>query len=463
MRSQISLFLESIPSSTDVPISLTEFARANNMGLQALETTVLFLQLFNTIEIEVSEGNKFLRAKNLRALNFLKCLKKYVENDYRIVSNWSGSKNFYDEDLDTFLKRGVNLLFAMEQRRIKVFRDKKAIKNVRIQLFVIKANVKGAQEPRFLLEYNYKSGRYQLLGGIMSGSSPDDIKSISRLANKDLINSKLNPICDYSTEPLFKPIITSDVSRKQSILTDYIVYYTFVKLKKKKISTSEKDRWFTLDEIQRGKTSDGIEIHSPFENHRNKKSLYKKFIELPLSTDRVQLEPTGHFKLTKKYRNKRLKVLLKDEESHMLEFKSSARWDRSNNQVNKTLEKSILKTIASFLNSKGGILLIGIDDDKRILGIEKDLDTIGKKNEDGYTQYLTSIIASHLQIEVMSRIKISYEAINKHLICIIDVERSDFPVFLKNIDDREFYIRTANSTRELNVEQVYKYISFNWQ
>lgn len=428
-----------------------------------LDTVLIFLQLFNSIDVTNTSYSRSVRAKNIRSYNFIKSLHKYIDNEQQIVNNWAGAKNFYDEDIDSFLKRGINLLIAMEKRRIKVFKDKVAISDVMIQLFVIKANVKGVQEPRFLFEYNYKSGRYQLLGGIMAGDEPDDLDSISRLANKDLPLSKLNPLADYKTKPLCKPIITSDVSQKYGVLTDYIVHYTYVKLNKKSLKLAEKDRWFTLDEIIKGKTTEGIEIHSPFEGHRRKKSLISQFKKIPLSTDKVQLEPTNHLKLTKKYGNKRLKNLLKKEESVDLEFKSSARWDLSKQQVSKSIEKTILKTIAGFLNSEGGTLLIGIDDNKRIMGIENDLETLGKKNEDGYSQYLTSIISSHLDIELMGRVKISYESYNKHLICIVDIQRSDFPVFFRNIEEREFYIRTANSTRELNVEQVYKYISFNWQ
>jgi hypothetical protein len=49
-------------------------------------------------------------------------------------------------------------------------------------------------------------------------------------------------------------------------------------------------------------------------------------------------------------------------ESDLVEFKSSARWDYREQKVNKALEHVIVKTLASFLNGKGGTLLIGVDD-----------------------------------------------------------------------------------------------------
>jgi Putative DNA-binding domain len=50
-------------------------------------------------------------------------------------------------------------------------------------------------------------------------------------------------------------------------------------------------------------------------------------------------------------------------ESELVEFKSSARWDYREQKVNKSLEQVIVKTLASFLNARGGTLLIGVGDD----------------------------------------------------------------------------------------------------
>ncbi len=46
-------------------------------------------------------------------------------------------------------------------------------------------------------------------------------------------------------------------------------------------------------------------------------------------------------------------------ESAMLEFKSTLRWDVVQSQMNKDLQFSVLKTLAAFLNSSGGTLVIG--------------------------------------------------------------------------------------------------------
>jgi predicted HTH transcriptional regulator len=58
-----------------------------------------------------------------------------------------------------------------------------------------------------------------------------------------------------------------------------------------------------------------------------------------------------------------------------------------------SLEHEIIKTVAAFMNSEGGKLLIGVEDDGTISGIEKDYQTFaGKKNWDAWSQHFVNIL-----------------------------------------------------------------------
>jgi len=60
-----------------------------------------------------------------------------------------------------------------------------------------------------------------------------------------------------------------------------------------------------------------------------------------------------------------IEILLKQGESERLEFKESlSDWD------------GILKTICAFLNTKGGKIVIGVDDQENIRGIDIGKDTL---------------------------------------------------------------------------------------
>jgi Putative DNA-binding domain len=77
-----------------------------------------------------------------------------------------------------------------------------------------------------------------------------------------------------------------------------------------------------------------------------------------------------------------VEIITTQDESYSLEFKSTARWDVDKNQKNPEMEQVILKTVASFLNTeKGGTLLIGVTDDKEIIGLDLDYQTFSKPNK----------------------------------------------------------------------------------
>ena len=85
---------------------------------------------------------------------------------------------------------------------------------------------------------------------------------------------------------------------------------------------------------------------------------------------------------------KDLNTLIRRGEDDSLEFKSSFRYDYRLQKVNKALEAVIMKTLAGFMNTQGGTLLIGVADDGSILGLENDFHTLSRKDSDGYTQCL---------------------------------------------------------------------------
>ena len=59
-------------------------------------------------------------------------------------------------------------------------------------------------------------------------------------------------------------------------------------------------------------------------------------------------------------------------ESHRLEFKSTLRWNLHTDKADKKIENQCLKTVAAYLNTEGGLLLIGINDEGRPLGLDAD-------------------------------------------------------------------------------------------
>ena len=78
-------------------------------------------------------------------------------------------------------------------------------------------------------------------------------------------------------------------------------------------------------------------------------------------------------------------------ESYILEFKSTFQWDVVTGEQNKALRLSSLKTIAAFLNSQGGTLLIGVENDGSIFGMDRDL-ALAKNSRDSFEQLMVSLV-----------------------------------------------------------------------
>lgn len=160
--------------------------------------------------------------------------------------------------------------------------------------------------------------------------------------------------------------------------------------------------------------------------------------------------------------NLSIKDIIAQGENERVEFKSSICWDYKTRTADKSIKPVIAKTIVGFLNSQGGTLLIGISDNGMVSGIEKDIETLSKKNQDGFLLELTNIVGLHIGVEHLAQIHPHFETVHDKLICVVSIEKSPGPVFLKN-DDNKLWIRAGNSIRYLGVKSAMNYVKTNWQ
>jgi type I restriction enzyme, R subunit len=69
------------------------------------------------------------------------------------------------------------------------------------------------------------------------------------------------------------------------------------------------------------------------------------------------------------------------------------------------MEDAVLKTIAGFLNTDGGTLLIGVDDSGAVLGLDHDYGRVQPKNGDGYVNWLTTHLTNAFGHPPVTRIR----------------------------------------------------------
>jgi hypothetical protein len=119
------------------------------------------------------------------------------------------------------------------------------------------------------------------------------------------------------------------------------------------------------------------------------------------------------------------------EENEDVEFKSSIAWDYKTNQKNRDLEQVIAKAISAFMNTKGGLLIIGIDDNKKVLGINNDLKPLKKQDQDGFTLKVTEIVSNLIGKEFAQLVKCSFEEKDNQKIALVKIDRSpDEPTYM---------------------------------
>lgn len=153
-------------------------------------------------------------------------------------------------------------------------------------------------------------------------------------------------------------------------------------------------------------------------------------------------------------------ALIAKGESSTLEFKSSARWDMRQNKADKLIEGIVVKTVAALLNSEGGALLLGVDDDRNVIGLAHDYKLFGKKDSrDAYENFLTTLLLQNLGKDSSTLISITFHELDGKDIAKVAVKRSPKPVYDK---DGLLYIRAGNSTRPLNPKETVDYCKMHW-
>src|SRR5947209_6796996 len=120
--------------------------------------------------------------------------------------------------------------------------------------------------------------------------------------------------------------------------------------------------------------------------------------------------------------------LIKRGESKTLEFKSTLRWNlKDNHQDDKLVTHAALKTIAAFLNTDGGDLLIGVADDGSLVGIERDQ----LESDDKFMRHLAQVVRNGLGDRASTCIDPKTQIVDGKTVCVVSCQRSPEPVFLK--------------------------------
>ena len=181
----------------------------------------------------------------------------------------------------------------------------------------------------------------------------------------------------------------------------------------------------------------------------------EKFIPSPLA---LKIVRSLSKKITSYLRSKEqisTLELIQKGENESVEFKSTLRWNLYTDKKDKAIEKAVLKTLAAFMNSNGGILIVGVDDDGKILGLEND----HFEDDDKLLLHLTGIIKERLGAILLKYLHFSLELISEKKILRIDCSPAGLPVYFSDDNSDHFFIRSGPSTTDLRLSKVFNYIT----
>ena len=159
-------------------------------------------------------------------------------------------------------------------------------------------------------------------------------------------------------------------------------------------------------------------------------------------------------------RHRRAEELLELRESKTLEFKSSLRWDlKQDRKDDKRVTHAILKTVAAFLNTEGGDLLIGVADDRTVLGIAHDR----LESDDEFMRHLAQVVRSALGDRAGTCIDPNTQIVEGKTVCLVSCKRSPEPVYLRwkgleNSARGDFFVRSGPGTVRLGEADAEEYV-----
>ncbi|PIP37813.1 MAG: hypothetical protein COX19_15645 [Desulfobacterales bacterium CG23_combo_of_CG06-09_8_20_14_all_51_8] len=141
-------------------------------------------------------------------------------------------------------------------------------------------------------------------------------------------------------------------------------------------------------------------------------------------------------------------------ESEAVEFKATMRTNLHARNKDPRMEMAVLKTLAGFLNTNGGTLVIGVSDNGSPIGIQVD----DFANEDKMHLHLVDIVKSRMGVNAATSLHAHFDDHADCRVMVIKCSKSQNPVYLKDDKAERFYIRTGPSTTELTASQTQEYI-----
>lgn len=146
--------------------------------------------------------------------------------------------------------------------------------------------------------------------------------------------------------------------------------------------------------------------------------------------------------------------LVNQGEDMSVEFKGTLRTNLHTQAADPRMELGVLKTIAAFLNTHGGTLVIGVLDDGTPVGVEVDK----FENDDKMLLHLDNLVKDRIGAQHALNIQPRFDEHQDKKVLVVECKSGRVPVFVKDGGSERFYVRGGASTQELSPSQTQDYV-----
>lgn len=151
----------------------------------------------------------------------------------------------------------------------------------------------------------------------------------------------------------------------------------------------------------------------------------------------------------------RIRSIVREGETKYVEFKETLSLDIKKQTKEKYIEDSSLKTIVAFLNTDGGKLLIGVSDNGKISGLDKEIEKFYKNNLDKFLLHWKDLIQKRIGEEYYPFIEYRAVKVDANHVLFVECKPSQSPCYLYRTD---FYVRTNPATDKLEGPKLVEYV-----
>ena len=152
----------------------------------------------------------------------------------------------------------------------------------------------------------------------------------------------------------------------------------------------------------------------------------------------------------------RLRRMIATGENPHFECKETLRWNVNASKMDKNIEHAAAKTLAAFMNTAGGTLVVGVKDSGEVVGLGQDKFS----DRDAVLRHLDNIINNFLGNSSSPLAIARFVDIDSKEVLQIDCKPAQSPVYLNGGPggEVELYIRRQASSVKLKLDEAVAYI-----